>query len=169
MAFEGMVIQVVNTCASVHAACELLNLDWKHVHAIMERAVQRGMERRRVGGLKIDQTWAFKELFAYFWGQPHKESAHIFIKKWCSRVKNTRPHALKKFAAMVERHLNGSLKYFVSCLTNALWKVFTAKSNKSKPPRVALDLSRTTARASSSSSGTSTSPSRSATKFSVEP
>jgi transposase len=47
-----MVIEVVKACASVHAASELLNLEWKHVHAIMERAVQRGMGRRRVDGLK---------------------------------------------------------------------------------------------------------------------
>ena len=275
LAFEAMVIEVVKACASVHAACELLNLEWKHVHAIMERAVRRGMGRRRVDGLKavgfdeksfkrgqsfishmcdlrhprvlevvegrdqqsaralwqslpeeisarvedavmdmsagfaaaarieapqarvtydkfhvvshlskaVDeirraehkallaqgdetlkgqrmlflfnpenfseqqaasfeillksnlkagQAWAFKELFANFWEQPDKESAHIFIKKWCSRVKKNRLHALKKFAAMVERHLNGLLNYFVSRLTNALCEGFNSKIQQIK-------------------------------------
>jgi hypothetical protein len=87
LAFEAVVIEVIKACASVNAACELLKLEWLHVHAIMERDVQRGMGRRRGGGLKIDQDWAFEELFANFWEQPAKQSAHIFIKKWCSRVK----------------------------------------------------------------------------------
>jgi transposase len=43
LTFEAMVIEVVKACASVQAACELLNLEWKHVHTIMERVVQRGM------------------------------------------------------------------------------------------------------------------------------
>ena len=82
--------------------------------------------------LKAGQAWAFKELFANFWEQPDKESAHIFIKKWCSRVKKNRLHALKKFAAMVERHLNGLLNYFVSRLTNALCEGFNSKIQQIK-------------------------------------
>ena len=70
LAFDAMVIEVVKASASVHAACELLKLQWKHVHGIMEQAVKRGMERRMVGGLKIDQGRAFKELFANLWEQP---------------------------------------------------------------------------------------------------
>ncbi len=58
--------------------------------------------------------------------------AHIFIKKWCSRVKKTRLHAPKKFTAMVERHLNGLLNYFVSRLTNALWEGFNSKIQQIK-------------------------------------
>jgi len=275
LAFEAMVIEVVKACASVQAACELLGLEWKYVHAIMERAVQRGMGRRSVEGLKavgfdeksfkrgqsfishmcdlrrprvlevvegrdqesaralwqslpeevsgrvedavmdmsagfaaaarieapqarvtydkfhvvshlnkaVDeirraehkaltaqgdetlkgqrmlflfnpenfseeqaasfeillksnlkagQAWAFKELFATFWEQPDKESARIFVRKWCTRVKRTRLHALKKFAAMLVRHLDGLLNYFVSRLTNALCEGFNSKIQQIK-------------------------------------
>lgn len=275
LAFEAMVIEVVKACASVQAACELLKLEWKHVHAIMERAVQRGMGRRSVEGLKavgfdeksfkrrqsfishmcdlrhprvlevvagrdqqsaralwqslpeeisarvedavmdmsagfaaaarieapqarvtydkfhvvshlskaVDeirraehkallaqddetlkgqrmlflfnpenfseeqaasfdlllrsnlkagQAWAFKELFANFWEQPDKESARIFIKKWCSRVKKTRLPALKAVASMIERHLDGLLNYFISRLTNALCEGFNSKIQQIK-------------------------------------
>lgn len=45
-------IEVVKARASVQAASELLKLEWKHVLAVMERAVQRGMGRRSVEGLK---------------------------------------------------------------------------------------------------------------------
>jgi transposase len=52
LAFEAMVIEVVKACASVQAACERLKLEWKQVHAIMERAVQRGLARRKVEDVK---------------------------------------------------------------------------------------------------------------------
>ncbi len=52
LAFEAMVIEVLKACASEQAVCELLKLEWQHVHAIIERAVQRGMERCGVDGLK---------------------------------------------------------------------------------------------------------------------
>jgi len=275
LAFEAMVIEVVKACASVQAACELLHLEWKHVHSIMERAVQRGMARRSVEGLKavgfdeksfkrgqsfishmcdlrqprvlevvegrdqecaralwkslpeevssrvedavmdmsagfaaaarieapqarvtydkyhvvshlnkaVDQirraehkvllaqgdetlkgqrmlflfnpenfseeqaasfdtllksnlkagqAWAYKELFTNFWEQPDKESAHTFVKKWCSRVKKTKLPALKAVAAMIERHLEGLLNYFVNRLSNALCEGFNSKIQQIK-------------------------------------
>jgi transposase len=192
LAFEAMVIEVVKACASVHAACELLNLEWQHVHAIMERTVQRGMGRRRVDELKSvgfdeksfkrgqsfishmcdlrhprvlevvegrDQQSAHSlryslpeeisarvedavmDMSAGFASAARMEApqarvtynkADIFIKKWCSRVKKTRLHALKKFAAMVEHHLNGLLNYFVSLLTNALCEGFNSKIHQFK-------------------------------------
>src|SRR6266478_9530697 len=33
-------------------ACELLDLDWRSVHRIMERAVQRGLDARQLQGLR---------------------------------------------------------------------------------------------------------------------
>ena len=37
---------------SLSQACELLDLDWRSVHRIMERAVQRGLEARQLEGLR---------------------------------------------------------------------------------------------------------------------
>jgi transposase len=187
LAFEAMVIEVVKACASVHAACGLLKLEWKRVHAIMERAAQRGMRCRRVDGLKsvgFDEKslkrgqsfishmcdlrhprvlevvqgrdpqsaralWqslpeeisarvedAVMDMSAGFASAARMEApqalvtynkADILIKKWFSRVKKTGLRALKKFAAMVERHLNGLLNHVVSCLTNALCEGFNSK------------------------------------------
>jgi transposase len=42
----------VKACASVQAACERLKLAWKQVHALMKRAVQRGLARRKAENLK---------------------------------------------------------------------------------------------------------------------
>lgn len=46
--FEAMAIEVIQACGNVKAAAGLLRLDWGSVHRIMERAVERGLERREV-------------------------------------------------------------------------------------------------------------------------
>ena len=39
-------------CRSVSAAAELLSLSWDELQTIMERAVERGLERRELEGLR---------------------------------------------------------------------------------------------------------------------
>ena len=46
--FEGWAIRVLQSCPSLSDACELLDLDWDAAHAIMGRAVKRGMARRQL-------------------------------------------------------------------------------------------------------------------------
>jgi transposase len=46
--FEVFAIEVLQASSSVSAAATLLGLGWDSVHAIMERAVERGLERRQV-------------------------------------------------------------------------------------------------------------------------
>ena len=44
--FEGWALQVLQSCRNISNACDLLRLDWSAAHAIMGRAVKRGLERR---------------------------------------------------------------------------------------------------------------------------
>jgi transposase len=44
--FEGVAVRVLQNSRSIAQACELLRLDWSSAHRIMERAVERGLERR---------------------------------------------------------------------------------------------------------------------------
>ena len=44
--FEAFAIKVLQAASNVNRAAELLGLSWKAVHTIMERAVERGMQRR---------------------------------------------------------------------------------------------------------------------------
>jgi transposase len=44
--FEAFAISVLQACGNVKNAATLLGLDWDSVHAMMERAVRRGLERR---------------------------------------------------------------------------------------------------------------------------
>jgi len=44
--FEGWVIELLGACRNINAVAKLMDLDWGHVQAIMDRAVARGLERR---------------------------------------------------------------------------------------------------------------------------
>lgn len=58
VAFEALAIRVMQACGSINEASKLLRIDWRAAQRIMERAVQRGLERReveRVERLGIDE------------------------------------------------------------------------------------------------------------------
>lgn len=44
--FEAFAVEVLKASANVRRGAELLGLDWSAAHAIMQRAVKRGLERR---------------------------------------------------------------------------------------------------------------------------
>jgi transposase len=50
--FERFAVEVLLACANVSRACELLGIGWETAHEIMRRAVERGLERRQLEGLK---------------------------------------------------------------------------------------------------------------------
>lgn len=50
--FEKFAIQVLLACQNITAAQGLLGLSWDQLHRIMERAVERGLERRDLEGLR---------------------------------------------------------------------------------------------------------------------
>lgn len=50
--FECMAIEVIQACSSLSAAATLLGLNWKSVHAIMDRAVERGLKLRQLDEVK---------------------------------------------------------------------------------------------------------------------
>jgi len=65
--FEAFAIRVIQNSRSLTQACALLKLDWEGAHRIMERAVDRGMERRQedeVRTLGIDEK-SFKRGQSY--------------------------------------------------------------------------------------------------------
>lgn len=51
--FECLAIKVLQASASVEAACQLLGIDWDAAQRIMERAVERGIERRELETLPV--------------------------------------------------------------------------------------------------------------------
>lgn len=51
--FEAWALRVLQASESVQAACSLLRLHWESGHAIMERAVDRGLERRTLENVRF--------------------------------------------------------------------------------------------------------------------
>lgn len=49
--FEALAIKVLQACANVSRAADLLGLGWDAVHTIIDRAVERGLERRSLEGI----------------------------------------------------------------------------------------------------------------------
>lgn len=49
--FEAFAIRVMQSCATLKRACDLLRIDWHTAMAIQKRAVQRGIARREPGEL----------------------------------------------------------------------------------------------------------------------
>lgn len=50
--FEALAIKVLQAASSVKRAAELLGLGWDAMHSIIERAVERGLERRELEGIR---------------------------------------------------------------------------------------------------------------------
>ena len=50
--FERLAVEVLVACRSLSQACNLLDLDWRSAHRIMQRAVQRGLDARQLEGLR---------------------------------------------------------------------------------------------------------------------
>ncbi len=50
--FERFAVEVLLASASVSQACELLDIGWETAHEIMRRAVERGLGRRQLEGLR---------------------------------------------------------------------------------------------------------------------
>jgi transposase len=50
--FEAFAVAVLQSAASTSEACTLLRIGWEGAHRIMERAVERGLARRRLDGFE---------------------------------------------------------------------------------------------------------------------
>lgn len=52
LAFEALAVTVLRNARSATQAAEFLSLDWSSVQTIMKRAVERGLLRRSLEGIK---------------------------------------------------------------------------------------------------------------------
>ena len=51
--FEAFAIRVLQACETVKSGAGLLRLDWHSAHQIMERAVERGLRRRKIETVRL--------------------------------------------------------------------------------------------------------------------
>lgn len=52
LSFEALAIKVLLACRSIRSACGLLRLEWDAVQAIIDRAVERGLDRRKLEDIR---------------------------------------------------------------------------------------------------------------------
>src|SRR6476660_8461948 len=52
--FEAFAIRVLQACETVKSGAGLLRLDWHSAHQIMERAVERGLRRRKIETVRLE-------------------------------------------------------------------------------------------------------------------
>ena len=57
--FEAFAIEVLQACRTVKAAAALLGLSWASAQTIMDRAVERGLERREANPIPHTGQWHF--------------------------------------------------------------------------------------------------------------
>jgi transposase len=50
--FESFAIRVLLASASLQAGCQILHISWDQAQQIMERAVERGLARRKIEALR---------------------------------------------------------------------------------------------------------------------
>src|ERR1700687_5085826 len=73
MLFERLAVEVLQACRSLSQACNLLDLDWRSAHRIMQRAVQRGLDARQLEGLRrvglVEQSFGLGlDYLSALWG-----------------------------------------------------------------------------------------------------
>ncbi len=124
--FESFVIQVLQSSSSISAACELLGINWHAANAIMKRAVDRGMERRKdndVPYVGIDEK-------SFLCGQNYIVSLTDLLEGKVIDVVKDRD---TKSATELFNCLTDKQKDNVEAIAMDFWKPFIASAEKTFP------------------------------------
>jgi transposase len=124
--FERFAVDVLLASASVRQACELLGIGWDAAHEIMCRAVERGLERRQLEGLK-------------YWGMDEKsfqrgQSDITLLTDWeRSRVIDVVAERTTEAAGQLWQTLTPEQKPAVAAVAVDLWEPFIQTIQKEAP------------------------------------
>ena len=115
--FEAFAIQVIQACGNVKSAAALIRLDWDSVHRIMERAVERGLERRELESLDylgIDEK-SFRRGHSY---------VTLLVDLTGSRVLEVVEERTEEAADELWRVLSEAQKEQVEAVATDMWPAF---------------------------------------------
>jgi transposase len=122
--FEAFAIAALKACGTISGAKELLGIGWDAAHRIMERAVERGLERRELESLEyvvMDEksfgkgqgyislpvdlsAWAVKEQFRWFWDYRYAGNARKFFSKWYGQASRSRLRPIIQVGKILKRY-----------------------------------------------------------------
>lgn len=124
--FEAMAIKVLQACANVSRAAGLLGLSWDAVHAVIERAVERGLDRRTVEG--IHHVGMDEKSF----GKGH-DYVSIMADLDNHRVLEVAPERTIQAADKLWETLTESQRLEVQSVSMDMWKAFMTSASKNVP------------------------------------
>ncbi len=124
--FERFAVEVLLASATVSQACALLGISWDTAQQIMERAVERGLDRRQLDGLKhlgMDEK-SFKRGQSYITLLTDLEQG---------RVLDVEEERTEEAAAAVWLTLSPEQKQAVEAVAVDMWEPFIRTAQKQAP------------------------------------
>lgn len=124
--FEAFAIEVLNACSCVNRAAALLGLSWSSVHSIIERAVDRGLERREVDDIKhvgMDEK---------SFGRGH-DYVSVMTDIDNSRVLEVAPERTIEAADSLWKTLTQTQREEVESVSMDMWQAFMTSAQKNAP------------------------------------
>jgi transposase len=124
--FEALAIRVLQACANVSRAAALLGLSWDAMHAIIERAVARGLERRSLDD--IQHVGMDEKSF----GKGH-DYVSIMTDIDNRRVVEVAPERTIEAADSLWETLSESQRSEVKSVSLDMWQAFMTSAGKNAP------------------------------------
>lgn len=124
--FEALAIKVLQACANVSRAADLLGLGWDAVQTIIDRAVQRGLERRSLEG--IQHVGLDEKSF----GKGH-DYVSILTDNDKSRVLEVAYERTIEAADQLWKTLTPTQKSAVKSVSMDMWQAFMTSAQRNVP------------------------------------
>lgn len=124
--FEALAIRVLQACANVSRAAGLLGLSWDATHAIIERAVARGLERRSLDN--IQHVGMDEKSF----GKGH-DYVSIMTDIDNRRVLEVAPERTLEAADSLWETLTETQRAEVESVSMGMWQAFMSSAEKNAP------------------------------------
>lgn len=124
--FEAFAIRVLQAAANVKRAAELLDLSWDAVHSIIERAVDRGLERRELDGIYhvgVDEK-------SFGRGQDY---VSIMTDLHANRVLEVAPERTIESCDKLWETLTEKQRSEISAVSMDMWQAFMTSAEKNTP------------------------------------
>lgn len=124
--FEAFAIKVLQAAANVKRAAELLGLSWDAMHSIIERAVDRGLERRSLEG--IHHVGVDEKSFGR--GQDY---ISLLTDLHANRVLEVAPERTTEACDQLWETLSETQRSEVAAVSMDMWQAFMTSAKKSVP------------------------------------
>jgi len=124
--FEAFAIEVLKACSSVKRAAKLLGLHWDSVHLIIERAVERGLDRRQLDN--IEHVGMDEKSF----GKGH-DYVSVMTDIDNSRVLEVAPERTIEAADSLWKTLTQTQREGIASVSMDMWQAFMTSAQNNAP------------------------------------